>query len=228
MSTSFQQLSETLSIDRLSSYYRSATDPELDVLERYLWNTALCEALYPVLQGFEVGFRNAIHNAASQHFGTQFWFQVNTGILRPSEQAKVTDAMNSLAARKKPVTAGRVVAELSLGFRTALLDRRYERILWPRLIRQAFPGVPRRLRTRGSLLPRVESARRLRNRVFHHEPVWHWRNLQQQHLDLLELIGWISPKLSSTLGLVDRFSTVFSNGTAPYRQLLYASLPDLH
>jgi hypothetical protein len=227
MSASFQQLSAILSVDRLSSYYSSGTDHELDVLERYLWNTALCEALYPVLQTFEIGFRNTIHNAASQLFGTQFWFQSNTAILRASEQARVTEALNSLTARNKPITPGRVVAELSFGFWTALLDRRYERILWPRLIQLAFPVVPRRLRTRASLLPRVEAARRLRNRVFHHEPIWHWHNLQQQHHDLAELINWISPSLHDMVDLTDRFPSVFLTGTAPYRQLLHARLPDL-
>lgn len=41
----------------------------------------------------------------------------------------VSQAKNTLAVKRKPPDPGRRVAELSFGFWTALLDRRYEQVL---------------------------------------------------------------------------------------------------
>ncbi|WP_444945362.1 hypothetical protein ACJJIP_13825 [Microbulbifer sp. VTAC004] len=62
--------------------------------------------------------------------------------------------------------AGRVIAELSFGFWTSLLDRRYKQVLWPRLLKTAFPEMPRRLRTRNNLSRRFQRICHLRNRIF--------------------------------------------------------------
>jgi hypothetical protein len=48
----------------------------------------------------------------------------------------------------------------------------------------------------------------LRNRVFHHEPIWYWRDLAQQHAQLLETINWINPAMRSLIGVLDRFPGV--------------------
>lgn len=58
--------------------------------------------------------------------------------------------------------------------------------------------------------------RRLRNRVFHHEPVWHLRDLEEQHQRILETIGWISPAMPEMTRLIDRFDSVYTRGADHY------------
>jgi hypothetical protein len=109
-----------------------------------------------------------------------------------------------------------VAAELSFGFWTSLFDVRYERsrTLWPRLLGHALldRGSPRTVRTRTRLSPMLNRVRHLRNRVAHHEPVWHWRDLHEQHALALDLLGWFSPSLREAVGAADRFSTVHRDG----------------
>jgi hypothetical protein len=55
---------------------------------------------------------------------------------------------------------------------------------------------------------RLNRLRRLRNRVFHHEPIWYWRDLSQQHQKVIEVIGWINPAMKSFIWGFDRFAQV--------------------
>jgi hypothetical protein len=85
---------------------------------------------------------------------------------------------------------------------------RYEQRLWPRHIKAVFPFMPRTDRTRKNLSARLTRIRRLRNRVFHHVPIWYWRDLSQQHQEVVEVIGWINPAMKSFILGFDRFAQV--------------------
>lgn len=209
-----------VSAERMSSYRRPGDADELDVLARYVWNMAIAEALYPALQCIEIALRNTLYTAIAAHGANPQWLIVPPPVLAPREAAAVAAAGQLLTRQRKQPTTGRLVAELNFGFWTSLLDRRYEPTLWPALLQPAFPHLPRRRRTRRELSRRFTEIRRLRNRVFHHEPVWHWHDLQQQHRDLLEALGWINPALARTVAAFDRFPTVYSAGIAPLLALL--------
>lgn len=84
---------------------------------------------------------------------------------------------------------GQAVAELSLGFWTAPLANRYHQRLWERGLSQAFPLLDGQRR---ELHRKIESLRKLRNRIPHHELI-HARNLSQDHADLLGVLHVISP-----------------------------------
>lgn len=218
-------LRSAISSERLDAYRRSHNDTDVDVIARYLWNTALSEALYPAIQGLEVALRNGIHNVATDAYATAFWFDLT--IIHQREADKVADAKTALRNQGKPLEAGRIVAELNFGFWTSLFDSRYEQILWPRLLKSAFPAMPRRIRTRRALSSRLNRLLKLRNRIFHHEPIWYWSDLKQQHADTLETIGWISPALHRTLMLIDRFPEVHGLGSTLYNQRVTEFVTDL-
>jgi hypothetical protein len=212
-----------LSNERLSSYARAGTNYHA-AIGTYLWNMALCEALYPVLQGLEIVLRNTLDTAIADrypvtaHFGIESWLDRDPPVLDEADRPTVEDAKQRLLERSKPATPGRLVAELNFGFWTALLDVRYERnqVFWPHLLRAAFPAAPKSLRTRKNISPRLNRIRHLRNRVFHHEPVWHWTDLRNQYDIALEMIGWISPAFQRTMGVIDRFPPVHAGGSGPY------------
>ena len=65
----FALLQMIVSVDRLAPYCQPSDQDNLDVAARYLWNIALCEALYPVLQAQEIALRNTLHNEISKLYG---------------------------------------------------------------------------------------------------------------------------------------------------------------
>jgi hypothetical protein len=137
----------------------------------------------------------------------------------------VRAAAQRLGRRGKPCEAGRLVAELSFGFWTTLFDVRYEqdRVLWPRLFAQKiFAHAPRQKRSRKALSPLLNRVRHLRNRAFHHEPIWHWSDLTQQHALVIDLLGWMGPQLRATGSAVDRFPRVHREGVAALRARIEA------
>jgi len=211
-----------VSAERIGSYRRGGADDE-EALARYLWNIALCEALYPSLHCLEIALRNMVFEAAAATFplagAAECWLE-HPGILHADEARAVRAAAQRLGRRGKPCEAGRLVAELSFGFWTALFDVRYEqdRVLWPRLFaRKIFAHAPRQQRSRKALSPLLNRVRHLRNRAFHHEPIWHWSDLAQQHALVVDLLGWMSPELRATVSAIDRFPRVHREGVAGLR-----------
>ncbi len=185
----------------------------------YAWNIGLCESLYPSLNGLEIALRNSIQSAATNEFGDEFWFD-------HLSLQKSRDALSN--ARKKvsgdqngqTISANDLVAQLNFGFWVGLFDSQYEQYLWPKLLRAVFPSIPRRNRTRATLSKRLHQVRGLRNRVFHHEPLWNRDNLDIQHQQILETIGWINPNLRRFVETIDRFPDVFREGPQAYEQKL--------
>lgn len=106
---------------------------------------------------------------------------------------------NARAARagqapvKAAVTLNDVVAGLDFGFWTTLLDSRFEQSLWRPILYHAFPhyakitGNPL---SRSAVEKRFNDLRDLRNRVMHHEPLFH-RNVAQDFTDISQAITWM-------------------------------------
>lgn len=143
------------------------------------------------------------------------------GLLQQAhERDAVAKARAALTLQRKPRDVHRIVAELTFGFWTSLLDRRYEQILWPPLLKTAFPHMPRKQRTRANLSRRFHTVRQLRNRIFHHEPIAHWQDLAQQHAGILEAIAWIAPGAKDLVQAIDRFPEIHAQGPAPIERTL--------
>lgn len=220
ISASMQRL---LSADRLSGYItKYATQKCNDPINLYVWNMNLSESLYPLLQTIEIGLRNSINETITDKFGDPFWL-IGTDILEPREVRKVHDCRELLLLRSGKATIGKIIAELSFGFWTSLLDVRYEKKLWHKIIKQTFPYLPRNVCTRMHISKRFSKIRILRNRIFHFEPVWHWSDLMQQHDDIVEAIMWLNPDLLKLIQ-INRFKEIYVNGPNIANNLLYKNL----
>ena len=124
-----------------------------------------------------------------------------------------------------------IISGLTFGFWTNLLSDTYEdqsqEQLWPNLIDKVFPNLPETITNlpkneqRGVIESRVNSIRDLRNRIFHHEPIWKFFNsdadgktdygdpvygvnaslsiLNKVYSDLLDIISWMSSDRLDTL-----------------------------
>ena len=209
-----RELQESVSNERLRPYLKvSPEGDQAQAFALYLWNLRLSESLYPSLQGTEIALRNSIHQAACEAFGDDFWFRTK---LIEREKATVLRLDTILRTGTRGISPGRYVAEFPFGFWVGLFRGDYEQVLWTRMLPSVFPFAPRRFRRRDELHSRLDRIRRLRNRVFHYEPIWHLPDLPEQHRLILETIGWISPAMLEMTLLLDRFDSVYTRGSQPY------------
>ena len=81
---------------------------------------------------------------------------------------------------------------------------------------KVFIHAPRRQRNMKTLDQRWKRIRDLRNRVFHHERILHWNDLDQQHAEILEAIHWISPELAELAKTLDRYTQTRQAGLKPW------------
>lgn len=211
-----ENLTNFISEERFAPYRQDADRNDIqDGYGRYFWNVALSESLYPGLQGLEITLRNRIHETAASGFGKEYWFDE---ALASQELRVFREIMKRLNRQEKPATVGQLVANSHFGFWVSLFNSRYEGILWPGLLKAVFPAMPNRLRTRRNLSSRLNGIRKLRNRVFHYEPIWKYPNLAQLHGEIWETIGWLSPDLLAAVKLFDRFPEVYQSGPTHYRE----------
>lgn len=181
----------------------------IDAVARHARNITLCEAMYPILHMLEVVMRNSIHNACCQHFGAADWY--DQGWLNNNHQRFVADAKRELSKRSKPHDPDRIIAELGFGFWCGMFHSSYEhgpRALWPTLLTAVMPNIPKSWRTRFKVQRRVEDARSLRNRVFHHESIAHLTDLRERHRRLIEVLGWFSSDSRQHIESICRFKLV--------------------
>lgn len=210
----FRKIRSGLSASRLDRYGQDGVE-EIIVLSRYLLNAALSEALYPLLQSLEICLRNEIDSAVSVKYGRD-WIIRPEYILDRREIRQINRAKISLRNAKSPITRDNLIAELNFGFWTSLLDVRYERSFWQSLLGKTFCHMPKSERTRKKLSARFNQIRKLRNRIFHHGRIIHWKNLPVQHRNIIESIGWISPELQELAQALDTFETVYNAGLDPW------------
>lgn len=157
----------------------------------------ISEAFYPLMSIIEIGLRNNINILLSKKFSSKYWYKTNDfnliaiGFLSNT----ANDTIKSLLKSKKQPTSGRVISELNFGYSTSLFDKRYEKELWKNL-RLAFPNCPKNIRKRKTISTKLNSIRKFRNRIFHHEPIsWNIEALENYHKDLKDAINWLDIEL---------------------------------
>lgn len=213
----------SLSTDRLKSYEILCPNKmDGDIIGAYHWNLLISRTLYPFIHSIEIALRNSIHQAASQKFGTEFWFE--TVVIDGRSKSILEDTKNDLYRRFEQVSASDIIAGLTFGFWTNLLkqktytDQFNPNRLWPDLIPSVFPHYARGHDDRKNISKRLEEIRLIRNRLFHHEPIWKFKNtqssqdciveLRRKFNDIFKAIGWMSKYKRNCLrefGFVESF-----------------------
>jgi hypothetical protein len=212
----WKKLEHCLSPDRLAAFGRDAPGHRV-VTARYLWNIAVCESLYAPIHLLEVGLRNAIDRAMVSHTASPNWYDIAS--LTPWGHEQVGKAKTGIARTKRPVTPGRVVAELHFGFWTSMFEHHFESApagFLPRGIKVTFPHMPKSLHNRKAIKADLDTIRKLRNRIFHHERIIHWNNLPEQHQSMLDFLSWMNPDLHELASLIDSFPAVYNAGIEPF------------
>lgn len=156
-----------LSVPRLSTY-RSASGGDLKAaVELYQWNLEISASLFAAIHYLEVALRNTVDPALTTAYGgATSWFDDPGVPLSAGARQQVQRAKANAAKVGHVVTHGHVVAELPFGFWGSLFAQGYSRTLWRESLRHAFPQA-----RQGRLHSDLESIRRVRNRIAHHEPL---------------------------------------------------------
>jgi len=164
----------------------------------------------PVCKRSKWDFENRLHQAIAAVCGNVDWI-LAPRFLKDIEIETIKRAKSDLAVRKKPLTAGYLIAELKFGFWTSLADSRYDK-MWHTIIKPIFPAMPNTIRTRAEISKRLHSVRHLRNAVSHHHSIWHWKDLEQRYADIYKLLEWMEPAYAACVKAHDRFPSVFKSG----------------
>lgn len=193
-----------LSFDRFARYLDAASSKS-EALQYYAWNTALSSAFHGPLQCLEVGLRNAIHDRLSRSYGTS-WFH-NTAILRGNDIAFATEAKHRVDQTGRPATPGRIVAELSFGFWVGLFAKVYDTTIWRTDLYRLFSPRPKR----HDLHDDLDRLRTLRNRIAHHEPIFH-RSLVDDYNRICRVLRSFAPYMSEWMEFHSRVLDVVAEG----------------
>lgn len=194
------ELREALSAPRLNKYETWVEGDQDQAISLYTLNVTISEALYTPLHILEITLRNAIHDRMTSLHG-EAWF-ANTEIIdHRFQKQKIADVLKKFGGE---ASDGKIVAELTFGFWTALFGKHYAS-LWGQDLRPIFDAS--KPLQRKEIAKRLNDIRTLRNRIAHHEPIVQF-NLQINYEQICELIGWMSPAALSWCHHHCRFPSV--------------------
>jgi hypothetical protein len=162
---------------RLTRYITACSGDSAKAIDLYYWNAQLSECFYLPLQCWEIALRNKLNLFMCWKYGLD-WPFTDKGLsqLKKNEQDKVKVAIDRQYQKrgKANTSVGAVVADLSPGFWVALLSKRYAiPFRWKPFgnLHRIFPHEHRIPHSDVSEI--CNDILDLRNRIAHHEPVYH-------------------------------------------------------
>ena len=200
-------LKKSLSPQRLEKYLAASAGDLRTALDLYERNTRLSEAFYTPLQSMEICLRNKLHDELVARYGPD-WFRAGMAPLYPDAVEAIRKIVAGLDQARRPSGPGPIVAELSFGFWVGLLGPRYDATVWRQALYRAFEEDGRRLK-RDRVHGRFNALRRLRNRIAHHEPIFHY-DLPNAHAEIIAAISWMCPSTAAWTTRHSRFPGVFA------------------
>ena len=196
---------------RMERYFNLYPYDEMRAILHYQCNIQLAEAFYVSLSVLEVTLRNALSRELETMTGRKDWYVVFPtipGLIGLNRY--ITQANKQISGRHESITPSKVIAELTLGFWVSLLNSEYERLLWKDL-RRAFPYMLKKERQRKNVSAPLNTFRTFRNRVFHNESIcWNLHRVEEIHMEIITVMGWMNKDIPGWLQLIDRFETVCS------------------
>ena len=130
----YKKIVRLYSNSRVAKYYRATSGDKNKAVMLYFANMKIAQAFHPLLSSFEVILRNQLHYALAHHFSDGNWiinqkngFMVASSLTHTNKRTKkqvtnryllteVQKAEKKISDRGARITAGRVIAEQTLGF----------------------------------------------------------------------------------------------------------------
>ena len=164
-----------LSAPRMGTYLAAAGGDQTRAVELYGWNARISSALMLPAHFAEVSTRNAVDDALTAKYGSLGPWNATFEQSLPDSGGPAFNARRNLrSVRAVERSTGKVIAELKFVFWQTMFTARHDQRLWNRQIAALFPHAdtdsPQQLRAR--IYDDLETIRRLRNRIAHHEPIF--------------------------------------------------------
>lgn len=206
------------SVPRLKRYYDAVKGDTKKAILLYNLNMKLSQAFFLPLTIFEVTLRNRICQVLSRYFKDADWIiNQKTGFMSDPSlsrinrrtglpwtddflKSQVLKAESELTKKAVSVTSGRVIAEQPLAFWVSFFNPDYFRLLKSSPIK-TFANLPSG-KGRSDVANSLDQIRRLRNRIFHHEPICFTGShtidtlySSDLKIRIVEVLDWIDPDI---------------------------------
>ncbi len=214
----FQKLKYYLSQPRIERFLIATKNSKSKAQKLYRINLRVAQSFYPILNLFEIFLRNVIYYQVSAYFSNPNWIitEKNGFMSDPSLKTSnfflkksVIKAENAVRKRRGKVTAGKVIAEQSLGYWTSLFEKHHYRLIGGIVI-HCFPNKPATA-NRSLINQKLRKIREFRNRVYHNEPICFNGNRVdfseaiRIKREIYELLEWIDVDL---INYADYFNSI--------------------
>lgn len=169
---------KALSESRFAPYLARSNGIELDAISLYHWNCSLSQSLYFPLHMWEIAYRNRMNAFLCWKFQNAHWpyDQKFLRQLKFKDQSRLSEARGRQEHTRNlnPAPTDAIVADLSAGFWVSLLTNGYTIPLqWRHNIGRIFPNNA--ALTQGNAWRMSDELLNARNRIAHHEPIFHLR-----------------------------------------------------
>lgn len=203
----YNKLEYYLSKPRLDRFLEATDNSKNDAKQLYKMNLRIAQSFYPILNLFEIFFRNVVNYQVSSRLANPNWIitEKNGFMNDPSLTSSKFFLKKSIikaekkVRRKGIVTPGKIIAEQSLGFWTSLFDTHHYRLIGGVVI-HCFPNKPSHI-NRNIINQKLNRIRDFRNRVYHNEPICFKNNTisftaaLEIKREIYELLEWMNTDL---------------------------------
>lgn len=189
--------------DRFARFLSAARYDRTKAIALVNWDREMRAELQKALGEWEIALRNAYDKVMSAWWsGQSHWLldpmsPVRRPVMHGAEDINKRSRQAILRAidRTKPSDPiGKVIANLTLDFWRYLSVRAREKSLWVPVLHRAFPKES----TRPAVDHQIDLLYRLRNRVAHHEPIFH-KPVPQLAVQLFSSCEQLRPELADEI-----------------------------
>lgn len=204
----------TLSEARFSRYLSESKGDEFGAIRLYHWNSLLQQSLYISMQMWEIALRNRINEFLCWKYSAA-WPYDNARARRAltaNDQRRLDETIERQRQQRglKAVPTDAIVADLSAGFWVSQLTKAYDvPYVWRHNLSRVFPSA--KGMDRNQIWQACSDLLVLRNRMAHHEPIFHLP-LPQRRADLFRLVEAMCPSAHAYAAAACTFDPIWAAG----------------
>jgi len=204
-----EDLIKFISKERLIPYLKLSNSNLEKALKLYEYNIRLNKSFYVPLHNIEICIRNTFHKTIADKYGNE-WYYNSKLLLGTNKQDKTSlsrvEESLSRVRKKKEFNIHDIIANLSLGFWSALLHPNHEIDIWRPCLRKIF-SLEEKI-TRHDIYTKVYKIKYFRNRIAHYECNLK-RDFKGIHKMAYDLLNVISSEITDWTEAYDDFEEIY-------------------
>ena len=215
------KFSKTTSVERIESFAIDNSNNLDVVLARYANNITISQALYPELSTLEITLRNSINFMLKNLFGEN-WLEEEVKynkFLTSYDYDTLKKAYSDTKEKYlEKYSIGKVISNINFGFWTNLCSKKYNSIIWTKkgCFKTVFVNYPSDKQQQiHEISKKLDSIRRLRNRIFHYEPILKEpEKILSKYNEILEILSYLEDNkmiLDKTSNFLEVYAKIARN-----------------